>query len=79
MQAKDKGVDPGLIEEYSALRKSIEVDKNLLEVLKKSSGTHFPGREVPADELAAISRLEEKVLADEKRLRVINEQFSSGT
>ena len=79
MQAKDKGVDPVLIEEHSALRKSIEVDKNLLVVLKKSSGTHFPGREVPADELAAISRLEEKVLADEKRLREINEKFSSGT
>ena len=47
MQAKDNGVDPALIEEYSAFRKSIEVDKNLLAVLKKSSGTHIPGREVP--------------------------------
>jgi CheY-like chemotaxis protein len=79
LQAKDKGVDPAIIEEHSALRKSIEVDKNLLVVLKKSSGTHFPGKEVPADELAAISRLEEKILADEKRLREINEKFSSGT
>jgi two-component system, OmpR family, response regulator len=79
LQAQDKGVDPAIIEEHSALRKSIEVDKNLLVVLKKSSGTHFPGKEVPADELAAISRLEEKILADEKRLREINEKFSSGT
>jgi CheY-like chemotaxis protein len=76
MQAKDKGVDPVLIEEYSALRKSIEVDKNLLVVLKKSSGTHFPGKQVPADELAAISRLEAKIAADELRLREINEKFT---
>ena len=67
-----------LIEEYAALRKSIEVDKNLLAVLKKSSGTHLPGREIPADELAAISRLEEKILADEKRLDEINGKFSAG-
>ena len=73
--AKDKGVDPGLIEEYSALRKSIEVDKNLLMVLKKSSGTHFPGREIPADDLAAIDKLEAKILADEQRLQEINGKF----
>jgi two-component system, OmpR family, response regulator len=77
MQAKDKGVDSSLIEEYAALRKSIEVDKNLLVVLKKSIGTHFPGREVPADDLAAISRLEEKILTDEKRLREINGAFTA--
>jgi two-component system, OmpR family, response regulator len=78
LQAKDKGVDPSLIEEYSALRKSIEVDKNLLVVLKKSSGTHFPGREVPAEDLAAIGRLEAKILADEKRLSEINGTFNTG-
>ena len=78
-QAKDKGVDPVLIEEYAALRKSIEVDKNLLVVLKKSSGTHFPGREVPADDLAAISRLEAKILADEERFRQINAKINPGT
>jgi two-component system, OmpR family, response regulator len=77
MQAKDMGVDPLLIEEYAALRKSIEVDKNLLVVLKKSSGTHFPGKEIPPDELAALSRLEEKILADEKRLDEINGKFSA--
>jgi CheY-like chemotaxis protein len=76
--AKDKGVDPALIEEYAALRKSIEVDKNLLVVLKKSSGTHFPGKEIPPDELAALNRLEAKILADEKRLCEINGQFSTG-
>jgi two-component system OmpR family response regulator len=79
MLAKDKGVDPVLIEEHSALRKSIEVDKNLLVVLKKSSGTHFPDKVIPADELAAISRLEAKILADEQRLREISGKFSSGT
>lgn len=78
MQAKDKGVDPLLIEEYAALRKSIEVDKNLLVVLKKSIGTHLPGREVPADDLAAISRLEAKIQADEQRLNEINGNFNAG-
>ena len=79
MLAKDKGVDPVLIEEYAALRKSIEVDKNLLVVLKKSSGTHLPGKEIPADDLAAISKLEAKILADEERLRQINGKFNAGT
>ena len=78
IQATNAGVDPGLIEEYSALRKSIEVDKNLLAVLKKSSGTHLPGREIAADELAAISRLEAKILADEHRFREINGKFTAG-
>ena len=78
IQAKNAGVDPGLIEEYSALRKSIEVDKNLLSVLKQSSGTHLPGREIAADELAAISRLEEKILADEHRFREISVKFTAG-
>jgi CheY-like chemotaxis protein len=76
LQAKDKGVDPSLIEEYAALRKSIEVDKNLLVVLKKSSGTHFPGREIPAEDLAAISKLEAKIQVDERRLGEINGKFS---
>ena len=77
--AKDAGVDPSLIEEFAALRKSIEVDKNLLAVLKKSSGTHLPGREIAADELAAISRLEAKILADEERFRHINGKFNAAT
>ena len=59
MQAKDTGVDPGRIEEYSVLRKSSEVDKNLLVVLKKSSRMHLPEKVVPADELAAVCRIEE--------------------
>ena len=79
MLAKDMGVDPVLIEEYAALRKSIEVDKNLLVVLKKSSGTHLPGKEIPADDLAAISKLEAKILADEERLLQINGKFNAGT
>lgn len=79
MLAKDKGIDPSLIEEYAALRKSIEVDKNLLVVLKKSSGTHLPGKEIPADDLTAINKLEAKILADEERLRQINGKFNAGS
>ena len=69
LQARDKGVDKGPIEEYSALRKGIEADKNLLVGLKKSSGTHIFGKVIPSDEPAAIGRLEAKILAAEQRLR----------
>lgn len=74
--ARDAGLDPVLIEEYSQLRKSIEVDTNLLAVLKRSSAINRPGSEVPAEDLAAISRLEEKVRADEVRIREINGKFT---
>jgi two-component system, OmpR family, response regulator len=78
MVAKDAGLDAGLIEEYSALRKSIEVDKNLLVVLKKSSGMQIPGRVIPPDELAAINKLDTKIHTDEQRLKEINERFAKG-
>ena len=74
--AKDAGLDPALIEEYSSLRKSIEVDTNLLAVLKRSSAINRPGSEVPAEDLAAIARLEEKIKTDEIRLKEINEKFT---
>jgi CheY-like chemotaxis protein len=74
--AKDAGLDPVLINEYSLLRKSIEVDANLLAVLKRSNAVNRPGSEVPAEDLAAISRLEEKIRADEMRLKEINEKFT---
>jgi two-component system, OmpR family, response regulator len=74
--AKDAGLDAGLIEEYSALRKSIDVDKNLLCVLKNACGMNNPGRVVPADDLAAIQKLEEKLKVDELRLKEINEKFT---
>lgn len=73
--AKDSGLDAGLIDEYSALRKSIEVDKNLLVVLKNASGMNNAGREVPADDIASIKKLEEKIATDEQRLKEINEKF----
>lgn len=76
MVAKDAGLDPCMIDEYSALRKSIEVDRNLLTVLKNASGIQHNGREPPAEDVAAIERLREKVECDEKRLKEINEKFS---
>jgi two-component system, OmpR family, response regulator len=77
--AKDAGMDAALIEEYSSLRKNIEVDKNLLVVLKKSTAINRPGCEVPAEDIAAVSQLEAKIQADEARLRQINEQFTKAT
>jgi two-component system, OmpR family, response regulator len=74
--AKDAGLDAGTIDEYSALRKSIEVDHNLLCVLKKSAGMHIPECPVNPDDLAAINKLEAKIQNDEKRLKDINESFT---
>jgi DNA-binding response OmpR family regulator len=76
--AKDAGLDVAIISEYSLLRKSIEVDKNLLVVLKNSSGMNIPGRVIPEDDLQSINKLDEKIKADEIRLKVINEKFAKG-
>jgi two-component system, OmpR family, response regulator len=73
--AKDAGLDPGLIEEYTALRKSIEVDTNLLCVLKNSCGMNT-GRSVSDEDLTSVRKLEEKIKTDEQRLKEINEKFS---
>lgn len=76
--AKDAGLDAEIIGEYSALRKSIEVDKNLLAVLKNSSGMNIPGRVIPEDDLQSINKLEDKIRTDEIRLKAINETFAKG-
>jgi two-component system, OmpR family, response regulator len=74
--AKDAGLDPKTIEEYSSLRKNIEVDKNLLLVLRASSGMETPGKQVSESDRAAILKLEEKIKVNETRLKEINEQFT---
>jgi two-component system, OmpR family, response regulator len=74
--AQNAGVDKSLIDEYTALRTSIEVDKNLLVVLKNSTGANTPGREVFAEDLAAMQMLEEKIKTDELRLKEINGKFT---
>ncbi len=76
--ARDAGLDPVIIDEYSALRKSIEVDKNLLTVLKNSSGMNNLRCVVPEDQIQAINKLDEKIRADEIRLKKINEKFVKG-
>ncbi len=73
--AQNAGVDTALINEYTALRTSIEVDQNLLVVLKKSTGANIPGHEVLAEDLAAMQKLEEQIKTDELRLKEINEKF----
>ncbi len=74
--AQDAGLDSVVIDEYAALRKSIDVDKNLLEVLKNSRGLNTPGREVTTEDREAVRKLEEKISSDEKRLKEINEKFN---
>jgi CheY-like chemotaxis protein len=77
MLAKDAGLDPKTIQEYSTLRKNIEVDKNLLIVLRASRGMEIPGKEVLESDRAAIGKLEEKISASEARIKEINAQFTS--
>jgi DNA-binding response OmpR family regulator len=79
LEAKDAGHDAALIDEYSALRKSIEVNTNLLCVLKKACDLNNPGREAPPEDLAAIQKLEAKIQVDEQRLKTINEKFARTT
>jgi two-component system OmpR family response regulator len=74
--AQDAGLDKALIDEYTALRTSIEVNKNLLVVLKNSTGANTPGHVVPDEDLAAMQKLEEKIKTDERRIKEINEKFT---
>jgi CheY-like chemotaxis protein len=76
--AKDAGLDATIIGEYTALRKSIDFDRNLLEVLKNSSGINIPGRVVPEDVVQAINKLDRKITTDELRLKEINGTFAKG-
>jgi two-component system OmpR family response regulator len=74
--AQNAGVDKALIDEYTALRTSVEVDKNLLIILKNSTGANTPGHVVPDEDLAAMQKLEEKIKTDELRLKEINDKFT---
>jgi two-component system OmpR family response regulator len=75
--AKNAGLDPKIVEEYSSLRKNIEVDKNLLVVLRASKGMETPGKEISEADRSAIMKLEEKIATGEIRLKEINELFTS--
>jgi two-component system, OmpR family, response regulator len=74
--ARDAGMDPALIEESSRLKKSIEVDKNLLAVLNKSTAMNNPGPGVSPEDAVSIRVLEQKIQTDETRLREIHEKFT---
>jgi two-component system OmpR family response regulator len=75
--ARDAGLDPKILEEYSSLRKTIEVDKNLVNVLRASSGMVIKGKEVNETDRADIAKLEEKIASSEARLKEINDLFTS--
>ncbi len=75
--ARDAGLDQTIIEEYSSLRKNIEVDRNLLSVLKTSRRMEIPGKEVSKADRADIAKLEEKIAAGEARLKEINDLFTT--
>ncbi len=77
--AQDAGLDPKIVEEYTSLRKNIDVDKNLLAVLKTSRGMDIPGKEVAESDRSAIAVLEQKIQASEARLKEINDQFTKSS
>ena len=76
IDAKGAGIDQNTIDEYSSLRKGIEVDKNLLAVLKNSCGMNTPGREVSPENIEAIKILEDKIRQEEERLAQIAGKFA---
>ncbi|MFA6363825.1 response regulator [Methanoregula sp.] len=69
----DTDPDKALIDEYTALPSSIELDKDLLFTLKKSTGGNAHLHRVPAEDLAAVKKLEEKIRTDERHLKELNE------
>jgi len=69
--AQDKGLDTAIIDEYTTLHKNIEVDRNLLVVLRASSGMDIPGKDIPREDFDAIRDLEDKIYREEQRLREI--------
>ncbi|ABS56451.1 response regulator receiver protein [Methanoregula boonei 6A8] len=73
LAAQDKGMDTTIIDEYALLRKNVEVNRNLLSVLRAASGIDLPGREVSREDRDAIRNLEDKVYAEERRLREIHD------
>ena len=74
LAAQEKGLDAGIVDEYATLRKNLEVDRNLLAVLRASSGIDIPGREISREDRDAIRSLEDKVYSGERRLREIQAQ-----
>jgi Response regulator containing CheY-like receiver, AAA-type ATPase, and DNA-binding domains len=71
--AQGNGVDPAIIKEYGTLRKSVEVDRNLLVVLRSAIGRDQAGRNPSPEEMAAMRALEDKVASSERRLREIRD------
>ncbi|MEN6396653.1 MAG: response regulator [Methanoregula sp.] len=72
--APGTGLDKNQIDEYTTLPTTIEVDKDLLVILKNSAGVNTPGHVIPAEDLAALQNLEEKIRAEEQRLKEIREK-----
>jgi two-component system, OmpR family, response regulator len=77
--AEGKGIDPSLIKEYGTLRKSIEVDRNLLVVLRSAVGRDQAGRTPSPDEMAAVRALEDKVTSSERRIRELQDLLARTT
>jgi CheY-like chemotaxis protein len=74
--AHDAGLDEATVKEYSTLRTSIEVDKNLIVVLKNACGMNTPCVEVRGEDIAAIRSIEERIKINELRLKEINDLFA---
>jgi CheY-like chemotaxis protein len=75
LSAQDRGIDTAIIDEYTTLRKNLEVNRNLLVILRASSGMNVAGREIPREDFDAIRDLEDKISRAEERLREIDDQL----
>lgn len=77
-RAREAGLDAATIEEYRSLRRSVDVDTRMLTVLRAHTGFDNAGKDVSAEDSAAVARLEEKVRTDQARLTAIRGLFSGG-
>jgi len=77
-RARGAGVDEATIEEYRALKISVEADARMLAVLRVHSGIDNPAKDVPEEDRATIAHLEEKVAEGRTRLLAIRALFGNG-
>jgi len=73
LAAKEKGIDPMIIDEYAVLRKHLEVDRNLLVVLQASKRMNNSEQEIRPDDKDSIRSLEDKINTEERRVQEIRD------
>ncbi len=74
-KAASAGIDQGLIHEYVSLLTSLEVDRNLLGVLKNSSDLGQPDAKTLEEQQKSMEMIEARIKQEEERLSEISKQL----